>query len=83
VIGGGLGVIIAENLSAIARTIEDVLGIQLLSADVYFIDFLPSQLQLFDVALVLLLAFIMSLIATLYPAWKASQTSPARALAGR
>jgi len=83
IIGGGLGAIIAENLSAIAKTIEDVLGIQLLSADVYFIDFLPSQLHLFDVVLVVLLAFIMSLIATLYPAWKASQTLPARALAGR
>ncbi|WP_394147003.1 lipoprotein-releasing ABC transporter permease subunit LolE [Shewanella atlantica] len=83
IIGGGLGIIIAENLSVIAKTIEDVLGIQLLSADVYFIDFLPSQLHLFDVVLVLTLAFVMSLIATLYPAWKASQTSPARALAGR
>ncbi|ABV37436.1 lipoprotein releasing system, transmembrane protein, LolC/E family [Shewanella sediminis HAW-EB3] len=83
VIGGGLGAIIAENLSVIAKAIEDVLGIQLLSADVYFIDFLPSQLHLSDVTLVILLAFIMSLIATLYPAWKASQTAPARALAGR
>lgn len=83
VIGGGLGVIIAENLSVIAKIIENVLGIQLLSADVYFIDFLPSQLQLIDVVVVLLLAFFMSLVATLYPAWKASQTAPARALAGR
>ncbi|MGS0730614.1 FtsX-like permease family protein, partial [Shewanella sp. 0m-11] len=82
-IGGVLGVMISLNLSAIARTIESVLGVQLLSADVYFIDFLPSELKSGDVVTVVCLAFIMSVIATLYPAWKASQTPPARALAGR
>ncbi|MGS0679851.1 lipoprotein-releasing ABC transporter permease subunit LolE [Shewanella sp. 125m-7] len=82
-IGGVLGVMISLNLSAIARTIESVLGVQLLSADVYFIDFLPSQLKSGDVVTVVCLAFVMSVIATLYPAWKASQTPPARALAGR
>ncbi|MCL1146685.1 lipoprotein-releasing ABC transporter permease subunit LolE [Shewanella marinintestina] len=83
VIGAVLGVTISINLSAIARGIESILGIQLLSADVYFIDFLPSQLQVNDVITVVCLAFVMSVIATLYPAWKASQTPPARALAGR
>ncbi|GIU45334.1 cell division protein FtsX [Shewanella sairae] len=82
-IGAVLGVTISINLSAIARGIESILGIQLLSADVYFIDFLPSQLQVNDVITVVCLAFVMSVIATLYPAWKASQTPPARALAGR
>lgn len=82
-IGGVLGTITALNLSAIARGIESLFGIQLLSADVYFIDFLPSQLKGGDVMTVILLAFVMSVIATLYPAWKASQTPPARALAGR
>ena len=56
---------------------------QLLSADVYFIDFLPSQLVMSDVVTVVSLALVMSLVATLYPAWKASQTPPASALAGR
>jgi len=82
-LGGAFGVLIATNLSFIAKGIESVLGIQLLSADIYFIDFLPSELHLSDVVSVLLLAFGMSLIATLYPAWKASQTQPAIALAGR
>lgn len=82
-IGGVLGVGVASNLSVIASTIERALGIQLLSADIYFIDFLPSQLYWQDVVLVVSLAFVMSLISTLYPAWKASQTLPARALAGR
>ncbi|MCE9678392.1 lipoprotein-releasing ABC transporter permease subunit LolE [Shewanella sp. AS1] len=82
-IGGGLGVFIAANLSQTAKGIEKLFGVQLLSADVYFIDFLPSQLQWSDVSLVLGLAFIMSLFATLYPAWKASRTMPASALSGR
>ncbi|MCL1059121.1 lipoprotein-releasing ABC transporter permease subunit LolE [Shewanella gelidimarina] len=83
IIGSIVGVTIALNLSDIAKGIESVLGIQLLSADVYFIDFLPSQLVVNDVITVVSLAFVMSLIATLYPAWKASQTLPASALAGR
>ncbi|QYJ99184.1 lipoprotein-releasing ABC transporter permease subunit LolE [Shewanella alkalitolerans] len=82
-IGAGLGITLALNLSAIASGIEQLFGVQLLSADVYFIDFLPSQLNLLDVALVVSLALVMSLLATLYPAWKASRIHPAEALAGR
>ncbi|MCU7993445.1 lipoprotein-releasing ABC transporter permease subunit LolE [Shewanella glacialipiscicola] len=82
-LGGIIGISVALNLSAIASTIEQLLGIQLLSADVYFVDFLPSELHSSDAVLVIAMAFIMSLIATLYPAWKASQIAPAQALAGR
>ncbi|MCG9722841.1 lipoprotein-releasing ABC transporter permease subunit LolE [Shewanella sp. Isolate7] len=81
-IGGALGITLALNLSAIASGIEQLFGVQLLSADVYFIDFLPSQLHLLDVVLVVSLALVMSLLATLYPAWKASRIHPAEALAG-
>ncbi|KIO35220.1 lipoprotein-releasing ABC transporter permease subunit LolE [Shewanella sp. cp20] len=82
-IGGALGITLALNLSAIASGIEQLFSVQLLSADVYFIDFLPSQLHLLDVVLVVSLALVMSLLATLYPAWKASRIHPAEALAGR
>ncbi|GIU20801.1 cell division protein FtsX [Shewanella colwelliana] len=82
-IGGTLGVLVALNLSSIASSIEQMLSVQLLSADVYFIDFLPSQLVLQDVALVISLALCMSLLSTIYPAWKASRVHPAMALAGR
>lgn len=82
-LGGVIGIATAINLSAIARDIEQLLGIQLLSADVYFVDFLPSELHMADVSLVIATAFVMSLIATLYPAWKASRIGPAQALAGR
>ncbi|WOT06451.1 lipoprotein-releasing ABC transporter permease subunit LolE [Shewanella youngdeokensis] len=82
-IGGSIGAVIAVNLSAIAKGVESILGIQLLSADIYFIDFLPSKLLASDVITVVSLALLMSLVATLYPAWKASKIQPARALAGR
>ncbi|MBW3532189.1 lipoprotein-releasing ABC transporter permease subunit LolE [Shewanella sp. NKUCC06_TVS] len=82
-LGGIIGVSVALNLSAIASSVEQLLGIQLLSADVYFVDFLPSELHVSDAVLVIVMAFMMSLIATLYPAWKASQIAPAQALAGR
>lgn len=83
VIGGVLGVSLAYNLSAIASSIEHLLGVQLLASDIYFIDFLPSELHYQDVAVVLLMGLFMSLIATIYPAWKATKISPATALAGR
>lgn len=82
-LGGIIGISVALNLSAIASSVEQLLGIQLLSADVYFVDFLPSELHVSDAVLVIMMAFVMSLIATLYPAWKASQIAPAQALAGR
>lgn len=82
-LGGIIGISMALNLSDIASAIERLFSIELLSADVYFVDFLPSELHGSDVALVIAMAFMMSLIATLYPAWKASQIAPAQALAGR
>ncbi|MGL4515599.1 MAG: lipoprotein-releasing ABC transporter permease subunit LolE [Shewanella sp.] len=82
-LGGVIGVSTALNLSDIATGIERLFGIELLAADVYFVDFLPSELHSQDALVVILMAFMMSLVATLYPAWKASQIAPAQALAGR
>lgn len=82
VIGGVIGVLAAKNLTVIAHTIESVFGIKLLDTNIYFIDFLPSELHIFDVVMVVGLALLMSLIATLYPAYKASKIMPASALAG-
>ena len=57
-----------------------LLGIQFLNAEVYFIDYLPSQVQGSDVALVCGAALVLSFLATLYPAWRAARTQPAEAL---
>ena len=69
--------------SAVARRIdalERALGIHFLNADVYFIDYLPSQLLLADVLMVCAAALLLSFLATLYPAWRAARTQPAEAL---
>ena len=75
-----LAVITAPNLSLIVAKLEDLLGIKVLSGDIYFIDFLPSQLQANDVLLTVLVAIVLSVLATLYPAQKAAAIQPARAL---
>ncbi|WP_394561868.1 lipoprotein-releasing ABC transporter permease subunit [Aquipseudomonas alcaligenes] len=79
-LGGVLGVLAALNVSAAIKGLEDLLGIQFLNAEVYFIDYLPSQVQVSDVALVCGAALVLSFLATLYPAWRAARTQPAEAL---
>ena len=75
-----LGVLMATNLELIVGFMESVFGIKFLAADVYFISDLPSDLQYGDVVRIGLIAFVLALISTLYPAWVASRTSPAEAL---
>lgn len=79
-IGAVLGILAALNVSALIAAIERMLGIKFLNADVYFIDYLPSQLQAADVIMVCSAALFLSFFATLYPAWRASRTQPAEAL---
>ncbi|MDP2243649.1 lipoprotein-releasing ABC transporter permease subunit [Pseudomonas sp.] len=79
-IGALLGVFAALNISAGIAVLERALGMRFLNADVYFIDYLPSQLLLADVLLVCAAALVLSFFATLYPAWRAARTQPAEAL---
>ncbi|QVM98354.1 lipoprotein-releasing ABC transporter permease subunit [Pseudomonas sp. B21-012] len=79
-IGGVLGVIAALNVSQIVGWLERVSGQHIFTSDVYFISTLPSELQWGDVALICSAGLIMSFLATLYPAWRASQVEPAYAL---
>ncbi|PTU73220.1 lipoprotein-releasing ABC transporter permease subunit [Pseudomonas mangrovi] len=79
-VGAVLGVLAALNISSLIAALEKALDIKFLSAEVYFIDYLPSQLMWFDVFLVCTAALILSFLATLYPAWRAARTQPAEAL---
>ncbi|MBJ7549447.1 lipoprotein-releasing ABC transporter permease subunit [Marinomonas ostreistagni] len=79
-IGLALGVTAALNVSDAIAWLEGVLGIQFLSGDVYFINYLPSQLEWQDVRVIVTAAFFMTVLATLYPAWRASKVDPAEAL---
>ncbi len=75
-----LGVLLALNLESIVGFFEAVFGIKFLAADVYFISDLPSELRLSDVSRIALMALVLALISTLYPAWIAARTAPAEAL---
>ena len=79
-IGGALGVLTALNVKTIVPFIEGILGFQLFPADVYVISDFPAELRWADVFTIVTSAVAMSMIATLYPAWRASKTQPAEAL---
>ncbi len=80
VIGGVLGVIAAINVSTIVGWLERVTGQHIFTSDVYFISNLPSELQAGDVMLICGAGLVLSFLATLYPAYRASQIEPAHAL---
>ena len=80
VLGTGLGILLALSISDIVQWLEKLLQVQFLSADVYFISYLPSQLKATDVATVVGSSLMLSFLATLYPAWRASKVQPAEAL---
>ena len=79
-VGTTLGILGAWYVSDIISWVEGLLGHKFLSADVYFISYLPSQLQWNDVFIISGAGLVMSLLATIYPAWRASRVEPAEAL---
>ncbi len=79
-IGAAVGIFAALNVSAAISALEGLIGHKFLNADVYFIDYLPSQLMAEDVLMVCGAALVLSFLATLYPAWRAARTQPAEAL---
>lgn len=79
-IGAVLGCVISLLLTPIMRGIERLFGFKFLNPEVYFIDFIPSRLELADVTLVVITALVMSALASLYPAIRAAKVEPAREL---
>jgi lipoprotein-releasing system permease protein len=79
-IGAACGVALATYLPAIVDVIQDVTGYQFLPESVYYINNVPSQLRWSDVGWITGMALLFSLLATIYPAWRASRTQPAEAL---
>lgn len=84
-IGTALGVVggitLAVNVETLVPAIERLFQTQFLPKDVYYIDMLPSDLNMDDVTKVASLSIVLTLLATLYPAWRAARTEPAEALA--
>jgi lipoprotein-releasing system permease protein len=79
-LGGIGGVLLALNVETVVPAIERLFGVHFLSADVYYISELPSKLIWSDVVRITGTAFLLSILATLYPAWQASRIKPAEEL---
>jgi lipoprotein-releasing system permease protein len=84
VIGTGLGLVLgllaAANLEAIKAGLEQLIGQKILVADVYFLSTLPTRTDPLEVVVIVLVSLLLSLLATIYPAYNAASTDPAEAL---
>ncbi len=80
VLGVAGGVLLALNLETVVPVIERMAGMDLFPADVYYINELPSKLDWGDVGVIGGISLLISLVATLYPSWRASRINPAEAL---
>ena len=74
------GIVLALNVETIVPAIEKLFQVQFMAADVYYISELPSKLVWSDVYAIAGMAFFLSLLATIYPAWQASRINPAEVL---
>ena len=74
------GIALAANVEVVVPFLEHLFGIQFLSKDVYYISELPSELQAPDVVLTALVSFALTVLATIYPSYRASKVNPAEAL---
>ncbi|NMP31037.1 lipoprotein-releasing ABC transporter permease subunit LolE [Thalassotalea sp. M1531] len=78
--GALIGAYIAKHLTEIFASIENAFNVQFLSGDVYFIDYLPTSVNSTDIYITTIVAFTMSVFATIYPAWQATKVEPAKVL---
>ena len=74
------GVALAANVDVVVPFIENVLGFKFLSKDVYQISELPSELRAADVLVTAFFSFVVSVLATIYPSYRAAKINPAEAL---
>jgi len=79
-VGTGLGILLSLTVTDLIAWIEQLFNFQILSAEVYFISYLPSELRWDDVIIICASSLAISLLATIYPAYRAAQTKPAEAL---
>lgn len=80
VLGAIGGISLALNVETVVPFIETLFGVDFMPADVYYISDFPSELHFDDVLQITSVAFLLSILFTLYPAWRASRTQPAEAL---
>ena len=79
-LGVCLGVTLAINIPTVVPFLEQLFGFQIMPGDVYYVTDIPSELEMQDVAVIAISAFILTSLATLYPARRAALVNPAAAL---
>ena len=75
-----LGLSFAANIETIRQWLQALTGTELFSAEIYFLSHLPARIEVDDVLSVLLMSLVLSLLATLYPSWRAARLDPVEAL---
>ena len=79
-VGTGLGILFCENIETIRRFLEKLSGRDLFSAEIYFLSKLPAEMNWVEVITVASIALLLSMLATIYPAYKAAKYDPVEAL---
>ena len=79
-VGVLLGVLVSMNIEKIRQLITSMFGQELFSAEIYFLSKLPSNININEVLIVICISIFLTLLASIFPAWKASKISPAEAL---
>ena len=74
------GILTAQNIDVLVPALENILGIKFLAPDIYLITDLPSEMKWSDVLITGSISFSLTVLATIYPAWRASRVQPAEAL---
>lgn len=74
------GVLLSLNVTVLVDWIQKIFNVHFLSSSVYFVNYLPSELQWMDVITISVTSLVLSFLATIYPAWRASRTEPVEAL---
>lgn len=74
------GILLAANVTEIVNGIEYLFGVQFLSSSVYFVNYLPSVIEVSDILKISAASLVLSLVATLYPSWRASRMDPVESL---
>ena len=78
--GAFIGIMFAVNIESIRQFLEGLTGTNLFSAEIYFLSKLPAIVEWHEVIVIITMAFVLSILATLYPAWRASRLDPVEAL---